>query len=111
VQSVAACDGRLIVATNAFALGIDAPDVRVVIHAGDIYQMRSYSQESGRGGRDGERSKAIVVMPAGKQEELRKKIARARARTTTVEGPESRDAAVGGQAGGAGEDGEVFERQ
>jgi superfamily II DNA/RNA helicase len=74
-------DGRLIVATNAFGLGIDAPDVRVVIHAGDIYQMRSYSQESGRGGRDGERSEAIVVMPAGKQEELRNKIARAKART------------------------------
>ncbi|KFY65619.1 hypothetical protein V496_02450 [Pseudogymnoascus sp. VKM F-4515 (FW-2607)] len=78
-------DGRLIVATNAFGLGIDAPDVRVVIHAGihagDIYQMRSYSQESGRGGRDGERSEAIVVMPAGRQEELQKKIARAKART------------------------------
>jgi superfamily II DNA helicase RecQ len=43
--------------------------------------MRSYSQESGRGGRDGERSEAIVVMLAGKQEELQKKIARAKART------------------------------
>ena len=73
-------NGRLIVATNAFGLGIDAPDVRVVIHAGDIYQMRSYSQESGRGGRDGERSEAIVVMPAGKQKELQDKIARAKAR-------------------------------
>jgi RecQ family ATP-dependent DNA helicase len=73
-------DGRLIVATNAFGLGIDAPDVRVVIHAGDIYQMRSYSQESGRGGRDSERSEAIVVMPAGKQKELQDKIARAKAR-------------------------------
>ncbi|KFZ01485.1 hypothetical protein V500_00751 [Pseudogymnoascus sp. VKM F-4518 (FW-2643)] len=70
-----------IVATNAFGLGIDAPNVRAVIHAGDIYQMRSYSQESGRGGTDGERSDAIVVMPAGKQEELQKKIARAKART------------------------------
>ena len=74
-------DGRLIVATNAFGLGIDAPDVWVVVHAGDIYQMRSYSQESGRGGRDGKRSEAIVVMPAGKQEELQNKIARAKART------------------------------
>ena len=73
-------DGRLIVATNAFGLGADASDVRVVIHVGDIYQMRSYSQESGSGGRDGKRSKAIVVMPAGKQEELQKKIARAQAR-------------------------------
>ncbi|KFZ23509.1 hypothetical protein V502_02010, partial [Pseudogymnoascus sp. VKM F-4520 (FW-2644)] len=74
-------DGQLIVATNAFGLGIDAPNVWVVIHAGDIYQMQSYSQESGCGGRDGKRSEAIVVMPAGKQEELQKKIAQAKART------------------------------
>ncbi|OBT70708.1 hypothetical protein VF21_10275 [Pseudogymnoascus sp. 05NY08] len=74
-------DGRLIVATNAFGLGINAPDVQVVIHASDIYQMQSYSQESSRGGQDGERSKAIVVMPAGRQEELQKKIARAKAQT------------------------------
>jgi superfamily II DNA helicase RecQ len=40
-------DGRLIVATNAFGLGIDVPNVRVVIHVGAIYQMRNYSQESG----------------------------------------------------------------
>ncbi|OBT81152.1 hypothetical protein VE02_10082 [Pseudogymnoascus sp. 03VT05] len=38
-------------------------------------------QESGRGGQDGERSEAIVMMPAGRQEELQKKIARAKART------------------------------
>ncbi|OBT79273.1 hypothetical protein VF21_01965 [Pseudogymnoascus sp. 05NY08] len=74
-------DGRLIVATNAFGLGIDAPDVQVVIYASDIYQMWSYSQESGRGGRDGEWSEAIVVVPAGRQEELQKKIARAKAQT------------------------------
>jgi RecQ family ATP-dependent DNA helicase len=74
-------DGRLIVATNAFGLGIDAPDVRVVIHVGAIYQMRNYSQESGRGGRDGQRSEAIVVMPAGQQEAFQKKQAQAQART------------------------------
>ena len=49
--------------------------------AGDIYQLRSYSQESGRGGLDGKRSKAIVVMPTGKQEELQNKTAQAQART------------------------------
>ena len=38
--------------------------------------MRNYSQESSRGERDGKQSEAIVVMPAGKQEELQKKIAR-----------------------------------
>jgi len=49
-------DGRVMVATNAFGLGIDRPDVRVVVHIGPIYQMRNYSQESGRAGRDGKRS-------------------------------------------------------
>ena len=43
--------------------------------------MQNYSQESGRGGRDGQRSEAIVVMPAGKQAALQKKQARAQART------------------------------
>ena len=73
-------NGRLIVATNAFGLGIDAPDVRVVIHVGAMYQMRNYVQESGRGGRDGQRSEAIVVMAAGKQEALQKNHDRARVR-------------------------------
>jgi superfamily II DNA helicase RecQ len=57
------------------------PMFRVVVYAEDIYQMRSYSEESGCGGRDDERSEAIVVVPAGKQEELQNKIARAKAQT------------------------------
>lgn len=73
-------DGRLIVATNAFGLGIDAADVRAVIHVGAMYQMRNYVQESGRGGRDGQRSEAIVVMATGQQEALQKKHDRARVR-------------------------------
>jgi RecQ family ATP-dependent DNA helicase len=65
-------DGRVVVATNAFGLGIDRPDVRVVVHIGPIYQMRNYSQESGRAGRDGKRSEAIILMPVGRQEALQK---------------------------------------
>lgn len=76
---------RLIVATNAFGLGIDAPDVRAVIHVGAIYQMRNYSQESGRGGRDGQRSEAVVVMPVGKQEAFQKKHARAGTRSWKIQ--------------------------
>jgi superfamily II DNA helicase RecQ len=58
-------DGRLIVATNVFGLGIDAPDVRVVIHAEEIYQMRSYSQASGPGGLDGKRRHFVWVSVLG----------------------------------------------
>ena len=65
-------DGRVVVATNAFGLGIDQPDVRVVVHVGPIHQLQRYGQESGRAGRDGKRSQAIVVMPGGKQEALQK---------------------------------------
>jgi superfamily II DNA helicase RecQ len=65
-------DRRVVVATNAFGLGIDRPDVRVVVYIGPIYQMRGYSQESGRAGRDGKRSEAIILMPVGRQEALQK---------------------------------------
>jgi superfamily II DNA helicase RecQ len=63
---------RVIVASNAFGLGIDRPDVRAVIHVGPIHQMKSYGQESGRAGRDGQRSEAIIMVGAGQQEALRR---------------------------------------
>jgi hypothetical protein len=53
-------------------LGWARPDVRVVVHIGPIHQMRNYAQESGRAGRDGKRSQAIIIMPAGKQEAMQK---------------------------------------
>ncbi|KAK6591435.1 DNA helicase [Botrytis cinerea] len=76
-------DGRVVVATNAFGLGIDRPDVRVVVHVGPIYQMRNYSQESGRAGRDGKRSDAIILMPVGRQEALQKAHEQAQRRPAT----------------------------
>lgn len=54
-------EGRVIVATNALGLGIDVPDVRVVFHIGEIRRMKDYSQQSGRAGRDGQYSEAIVI--------------------------------------------------
>jgi RecQ family ATP-dependent DNA helicase len=65
-------DGRVVVASNAFGLGIDKPDVRVVIHVGPIHQMPDYGQESGRAGRDGQPSEAIIMVGAGRQEALQK---------------------------------------
>lgn len=54
-------EGALVVATNALGLGVDVPDVRLVVHAGMPRRLRDYVQESGRAGRDGSRSEAVVV--------------------------------------------------
>jgi superfamily II DNA helicase RecQ len=51
----------VIVATNAMGLGIDQPDVVAVIHAERPDHLRDYGQESGRGGRDGRVSRAIIM--------------------------------------------------
>ena len=52
---------RLVIATTAFGLGIDCPDIRRVYHWGPPNYLDSYVQESGRAGRDYQRSDALLL--------------------------------------------------
>src|SRR5204863_7967330 len=65
---------RVMVATNAFGMGIDKPDVRVVIHMDLAQDPESYYQEAGRAGRDGKRSYAAIVYHDNDVIQLKKKV-------------------------------------
>lgn len=64
---------RIMVATNAFGMGIDKPDVRLVVHMGLPNAIESYFQEAGRAGRDGKPSEAILLFNGNDVSILKKK--------------------------------------
>ncbi|MBQ8047929.1 MAG: RecQ family ATP-dependent DNA helicase [Prevotella sp.] len=65
---------RVMVATNAFGMGIDKPDVRLVIHLDCPSSPESYFQEAGRAGRDGLKSYAVLLYNSGDTPKLHKRI-------------------------------------
>lgn len=67
-------ESRVMVATNAFGMGIDKPDVRIVIHLDLPDSIEAYFQEAGRAGRDGEKAYAVILYAKSDKANLHKRI-------------------------------------
>lgn len=67
-------EARVMVATNAFGMGIDKPDVKLVIHIECPDSLEAYFQEAGRAGRDGEKAYAVLLFNGNDERKLKTRI-------------------------------------
>ncbi|HIZ00909.1 MAG TPA: RecQ family ATP-dependent DNA helicase [Candidatus Bacteroides merdipullorum] len=67
-------ESRVMVATNAFGMGIDKPDVRLVIHIDLPDSIEAYFQEAGRAGRDGQKAYAVILYNSADKATLKRRI-------------------------------------
>ena len=67
-------ESRIIVATNAFGMGIDKPDVRLVVHMDLPDSIEAYFQEAGRAGRDGQKAYAVILYAPSDKATLKRRI-------------------------------------
>ena len=65
---------RVMVATNAFGMGIDKPDVRIVLHLDLPDSPEAYFQEAGRAGRDGEKAYGVILYSKSDKTTLHKRV-------------------------------------
>ena len=66
---------QVMVCTNAFGMGIDKPDVRLVVHMDAPDSIEAYFQEAGRGGRDGKKAYAVLLWENADKTRLKKNVA------------------------------------
>lgn len=65
---------RVMVSTNAFGMGIDKPDVRIVVHLGLNQDLESYFQEAGRAGRDEKKAYALILFNDSDVDNLKQRV-------------------------------------